>query len=306
MKENNNLVFDDLTYQVTKDNQSVNLNPLSFKLLYTLAQTPLQVVPIKTLIDNVWSNTEVSPDTLKQRVFVLRKSLEQSSIEGLSIQAVRGEGYRLLIEPVQQASENSTKPAQLVETNASKTSSFNKKTWGFALALVFFVALLFHYFAQPPVHEKAASNNRIALWSNMSPSEMPNHAAAIYQTWNQLLNQENQAQNIQLILSNQRHEQALPVQARKDRIALISYLDVITVNNRTIIKLSLVEPTTATILRTDTLSSLTDDSLNQVLQSQLNGINALITSGKLYLNKQQREFAKDPIWPTLKALANPS
>jgi hypothetical protein len=107
-------------------------------------------------------------------------------------------------------------------------------------------------------------------------------------------------------LSNQRQEIALPVKARKYRVNLISYFDVIEINKETTVKLSLVEPTTATILRTDIFSSSTDTSLNQTLQSQLSGIEALISSGKLYLNKHSREYAKDPIWPTLKALANPS
>lgn len=306
MKENNNLVFDDLTYQVTKDNQSVNLNPLSFKLLYTLAQTPLQVVPIKTLIDNVWSNTEVSPDTLKQRVFVLRKSLEQSSIKGISIQAVRGEGYRLIVEQSEILSA-STQSKQLLTTTKFRISLKSKKRL-FAISLVsaLSITVLISYFVQLPNNDKAITNNRIALWSNVMPTDMPNQAANIYHSWSSVLSQANTSQRLQLIWSTQRPDVALPVQARKDRVALISYFEVVTINDEPRVKLSLVEPTTATILRTDTLPSLTNVSIEQTLQSQLQGIEALLSSGKLYLNKQQREYAQDPIWPTLKALANPS
>lgn len=305
MTESKTIKFDEIKYLVTKDNQSVTLNPLSFKLLFTLAQTPELVVSNKTLMTSVWPNNVISPDTLKQRVFVLRKSLEQSTIKGLSIQTVRGQGYRLLIEQLVMPIDQTFVPKPTPNLHTVKVPQFNKKVFG-----ITFVALLMTIiiltFTQSTNNDKATSNNRIALWSNIPLNEMSENALNIYQTWNDLLSQANEEQRLQLILSNQRKELVLPLQARKDRLALISYFEIIEVNNDTIIKLSIVEPTTATILRTSSFSMLSTSSLLQALQSQLNGIESLLSSGKLYLNKQQREYAKDPIWPVLKALANPA
>ncbi|MEP1445739.1 MAG: winged helix-turn-helix domain-containing protein [Paraglaciecola sp.] len=307
MAENNIIKFDEIKYLVTKDNQSVTLNPLSFKLLYTLAQSPQQVVSNKLLMKSVWPNNTVSPDTLKQRVFVLRKSLEQSSIKGLTIQAIRGEGYRLLVaqEPTSCEQPSVTKPSNnITQDNPPR---LNKYALGISVVALLMMTALLTYIALPSSsNDKAISNNRLALWSNIPLNEMPEYALGIYQTWNGLLNQANDSQRLQLIFSNQRQELTLPVQARKDRVALISYFEVMEVNNQTTIKLSIIEPRTATILRTNSFSTSTVTALPQSLQSQLNGIESLLSSGKLHLNKHQREYANDPIWNTLKVLANQS
>ncbi|NWL16703.1 winged helix-turn-helix transcriptional regulator [Pseudoalteromonas sp. Scap03] len=306
MTESKTIKFDEIKYVVTKDNQSVTLNPLSFKLLFTLAQTPELVVSNKTLMTSVWPNTVISPDTLKQRVFVLRKSLEQSTIKGLSIQTVRGEGYRLLIEREVMPIDQTFVPEPTPNVHTDKIPRLNKKVFGITFVALLMTIIILIYVTQSTNNDKATSNNRIALWSNTPLNEMPENALSIYQTWNDLLSQANEEQRLQLILSKQRKELVLPLQARKDRLALISYFEVIEVNNNTTIKLSIVEPTTATILRTSSFSMSSTSSLLQALQSQLNGIESLMSSGKLYLNKQQREYAKDPIWSVLKALANPA
>lgn len=306
MADNNTLDFDEIKSLVTKDDQSVTLNPLSFKLLHSLAQTPHQVVSNNSLITSVWPNSTVSPDTLKQRVFVLRKSLEQSSIKGLSIQAVRGEGYRLLIEESTKSTEQNTSTKQIKSITTNKTTSLNINLFTLSIVTLLIVISVLIYIFQPLKHDKATSNNRLALWSNIPINEMPERSLSIYQTWSDLLSKASNEQRLQLILSKQRQDLTLPIQARKDRVALISYFEVIETNKEITIKLSIIEPTTATILRTDKFLISTDVSLIDTLQSQLNGIESLMSSGKLYLNKQQREYAKDPIWQALKALANPS
>ncbi len=305
MIESNTIEFDEIKYIVTKDNESITLNPLSFKLLFALAQKSQEIVSNKSLMTSVWPNTAVSPETLKQRIFVLRKSLEQSTLKGVKIQAVRGEGYRLLIEKVTPQIEEPSTTEQSNNSSPNKISIINKKFLVILFIVISIIIVMFSYFALRPNNDKAISNNRLALWTNVPPNKMNEYASSIYQSWSHLLNQSNGEQRLQLIFSNKRQEFSLPVQARKDRVALISYFEVIKIKNDTTIKLSIIEPSTATILRTNIFSSSKNTLLDQTLESQLNGIQALISSQKLYLNKEQREYAKSPIWQDLKALANP-
>ena len=98
MNKSHILIFDKLTHTVTFGTNTLTLNPLSFRLLEALANYPEEILSIDELTSKVWQKANVSPDTLKQRVFVLRKSIEDANILGLTIQAIRGEGYRLIIE----------------------------------------------------------------------------------------------------------------------------------------------------------------------------------------------------------------
>ncbi len=300
------IVFDELKFIVTKDSESLTLNPLSFRLLLALAQGDGNIVSINSLLGAVWPQNNVSPETLKQRVFVLRKSLEQSTITGLTIQAVRGEGYRLLIEASSEKLPEISETEKPKKTSLNPTSLHNNKSFSAISGLALTMIALIIYMALPHSADKATNNNRIALWSNMPPAEMTESAKSVYTTWDHMLSQASETQVLQLVLSNQRPDLPLPIQARKDRVALISYFEVISVNNETTIKLNIVEPTTATILRSNMVMVSSNSSLTQILESQLDGIESLVSSGKLYLNKQQRDYANDPIWPELKALANSS
>lgn len=321
------LIFDEREFSVSKDQQVLSLNPLSFKLLHTLAQQPEQLVSVSELTAAVWPKQIVSPEALKQRVFVLRKALQQSSLSGLTIQAVRGEGYRLLIAP----SDVETAPAADIDpdaTSAAPVTSWRnrvrQKPLPFAAAALLLAALVIAAMLLWPHKPEAISSNRIALWSNIPPEQMPSSALSIYQNWHSLLNQAAAAGDIQLILSRQRADTPLPLQARKDRVALISYVDIVVVNTSTVnsavntsainnsavnsramLRLSIIEPTTATVLRSDSIDATSAQALTQLLASHLQGIKQLTASGKLYLSKEQREQPLHPIWPALRALANP-
>ena len=306
MDTQNQLIFDELTFVVTRDEQSLKLNPLSFKLLHVLALAKTEIVSIKLLLESVWPNSTVSPDTLKQRVFVLRKALEQSPLTGLTIQAIRGEGYRLVVEESEKVvatehiNEQVTKRIELLAFGSKRKFVF------VSLGLVFIIIAFLIYSIFPLGADKAINNNRIALWSNLTTAEMPEAAKRMYTSWNSMLNQASSNQSLQLVFSSQKHQLSLPIQARKDRVALISYFEVVSVSNETIIKLDIIEPSTATILRSNTVTLASDSSSKGLLESQLNGILSLLSSKKLYLNKKQRDYANDPIWRTLRSLANSS
>ena len=170
MVGSNTIKFDEIKYVATKDNNSITLNPLSFKLLYALAQRSQEIVSNKSLMTSVWPNKTISPETLKQRIFVLRKSLEQSSIKGVKIQAVRGEGYRLLIEKVAPLIEEPTTTVQSNNSDPNKISLLNKKFLVISFIVISIIIVMVSYIALRPNNDKAISNNRLALWTNVPPN----------------------------------------------------------------------------------------------------------------------------------------
>lgn len=248
----------------------------------------------------------VSPETLKQRVFVLRKALDESSINGLEVQAVRGEGYRLLIENLNEMHQGKSRVQEPKKKIFSTQNQFKYGRYVASFCFAFVVIAITIFALSPQQGDKVNANNRIALWSNVLPAHMADSAKQVYSTWDHMLTQTSKTSSLQLVMSNQRHELSTPIQARKDRLALISYFEVIESNNDTTITLKIVEPTTATILRSNMFSLESDPVFTDTLESQLNGIKSLVSSNKLYLNKQQKDYANDPIWAELRALANSS
>jgi hypothetical protein len=279
------LIFDPINFRVSYHNVSVQLQPLSFKLLEKLAETPGEIQSVDELTTAVWGDIRVSTDTLKQRVFVLRKALIESELSQISIQAVRNEGYRLLIAQ-EAAPERTARPGYHWRAGA--------------LAAVMSLILLSGWWFSRDI---ASSNNRLVLWSNIPQSQMPVAIAGVYEEWRSLLIGNNRPENFQLIFSALQQDVALPIQARKSRAALISYFEVVNLENSAAIRLSIIEGSTATVLRSEILP-LPDTGYRQSLQQQFNSIEALIGSGLLHLQPAQRENARDPIWQHLTQLAN--
>ncbi|NQZ81389.1 MAG: winged helix-turn-helix transcriptional regulator [Colwellia sp.] len=302
MNKSHILIFDKLTHTVTFGTNTLTLNPLSFRLLEALANYPEEILSIDELTSKVWQKANVSPDTLKQRVFVLRKSIEDANILGLTIQAIRGEGYRLIIEdPNNEVSSGFKVRPSLFSIKHNVLFKYV----GFTLALlvaVWFVTKDWYVLNSM----ESSTNNRVVLWTNIQQHDMPKSAIGVYEQWYARLSKESAEGKLQLVLSDRLNDVLIPIQARKNHAAIISYFEIIETNKTTTIRLSIVEPRTAAILRTNTINLESNANLEKTLNSQVNGILALISSGKLYLNKQQREYAQDPIWAQLKRLANPA
>lgn len=298
MEDSHDLSFDKQMHTVTYQGDVVTLNPLSFKLLEVLASSKEEVLSVNELTVQVWQKTNVSAETLKQRVFVLRQAIKKSNLQGITVQSVRGEGYRLLLEPIQGLTTSPNQPLP------SKNKQPINKIFIASLLLIL-IALTITFNWLKPSKGQVASNNRIVLWSNLQPHKMSKQAASIYERWHSKLTKENAKGSIQLILSERQEGILIHVQARRNRATLVSYFEVIETDKSTVVKLSIVEPRTATILRTDVVTLTTSALSDSMLTSQLNGLVSLINSGKLHLNKQQRESSKAAIWGELRAIANP-
>lgn len=281
--------FDDIQHRITIGGKSIRLQPLSYKTLKVLNASYGQNVSANELERIVWEGAAVSPETLKQRVFVLRKSLAGAGISEISIRSVRGEGYRLIIEPAQQAAK------------------FTRRMWwlwsaGLGVLLLIIVYSTLNFF-QP---KYAPVNNRMVLWTNLPVDEMPQELASLYEEWRSALSAKNAGGELQLIFSQREDTVSLSAQARKSRAALISFFEVIVQQGNPSVRLQIIEPFTATTLRSDILHSLSLKDRQSTMDEHLRGIVALLNSGELYLNAEQRKNAQAPIWRRLRHMANPS
>lgn len=294
--------FDHLSHTVKFDGHVLSLNPLSYRLLKVLTDANQETLSADTLIFQVWESRAVSNETLKQRVFVLRKSIAEAGIDGLEVQSIRGEGYRLIIKDGLKSEQQKVLSSE-AESDFGISSAYKR----IALLTGAFVSLLvIAFLAYNAIPHGVYANNRIVLWKNIKQTEMPKAAAVIYANWHQILSDENAGSSIHLVLSDRQEGVLVPVQARRNRIGLISYFELVNKNEKTLVNLSIVEPKTATILRVDRLELSPDVNADEVLQSHLTGMLQLISSGKLNLRKQHKENPQDPIWPKLKALSKPT
>lgn len=81
--------------QVHKNKQAIKLPHLSFKTLLALVQAAPHHLSIDALIDEVWQTTSVSPETVTQRIAMLRKALAaDGEPHDKYIVSVRSQGYR--------------------------------------------------------------------------------------------------------------------------------------------------------------------------------------------------------------------
>jgi DNA-binding winged helix-turn-helix (wHTH) protein len=82
--------------QVTRGEERVPLPKLSFELLLVLIKEAPNLVTIDTLIDRVWRGLVVSPETVIQRVKLLRDALGDDPKSPRYVGSIRGWGYQLI------------------------------------------------------------------------------------------------------------------------------------------------------------------------------------------------------------------
>jgi len=93
------LVIDEAAFRATIDGQSLNLTPVEFKLLKTLAAAPHRVFSREQLIDALYSDgRDVVDRTIDSHIRNLRRKLIEVRPDTDWIEAVYGVGYRLRAE----------------------------------------------------------------------------------------------------------------------------------------------------------------------------------------------------------------
>ncbi|HEY4340341.1 MAG TPA: winged helix-turn-helix domain-containing protein [Steroidobacteraceae bacterium] len=89
------LVVDTRVRQVTREGVDLAITSLSFDLLCALVRAAPNLISFDTLMGQVWPGLVISPETITQRVRLLRQALGDNADEPRYILAVRGHGYRM-------------------------------------------------------------------------------------------------------------------------------------------------------------------------------------------------------------------
>lgn len=79
-----------------RDSNPIPLGRLTYRLLLTLVEAAPNMVSHDQLMDSVWGGRSVSPETISQRIKLLRDALADDPHKPRYLEVVRGQGYRLL------------------------------------------------------------------------------------------------------------------------------------------------------------------------------------------------------------------
>jgi TolB-like protein/DNA-binding winged helix-turn-helix (wHTH) protein len=93
------LEVDVATAEVSRGDVKIPLPKLSFDLLYALINAAPAIVTNEDLLQRVWPGVLVSPESVAQRVKLLRSAIGDDSQQPRYILGVRGRGYRLIPLP---------------------------------------------------------------------------------------------------------------------------------------------------------------------------------------------------------------
>jgi len=94
------LVLDTGTRELTRNGQAISLPKLSYQLLLALVEAAPNLLTSDQLVEQVWPGRVISPETITQRVRLLRQALDDDAAAPRYVGLVRGEGYRLLTDVV--------------------------------------------------------------------------------------------------------------------------------------------------------------------------------------------------------------
>src|SRR5258707_1967843 len=98
------LIIDLGQQRVTRAGNDIPLPQLSFELLVTLARSAPDLVTFDQLTQRVWTGLVITPETISQRVKLVRDALGDDSHSPRYIAGVRGRGYRM-VAPVRPLGE---------------------------------------------------------------------------------------------------------------------------------------------------------------------------------------------------------
>lgn len=84
--------------QVSREDQTVKLEPKVMDLLIFLSRRPGKVVSRDDLQDNVWQGTVIGYDALTNAIIKLRKAFEDSARDSTFIETLPKRGYRLIAD----------------------------------------------------------------------------------------------------------------------------------------------------------------------------------------------------------------
>jgi adenylate cyclase len=117
------LTLDTGRRQLLRDSEPIPLGRLTYRLLLTLVEAAPNMVSHDEFVDAVWGGRAVSPETISQRIKLLRDALADDPQHPRYLELVRGQGYRLLprveVLPDESPDPQRTRPRWLVPTAAA-------------------------------------------------------------------------------------------------------------------------------------------------------------------------------------------
>jgi TolB-like protein/DNA-binding winged helix-turn-helix (wHTH) protein len=82
--------------ELRRGGEPVHLGPLTYRLLLVLVERAPNLVSHDALAESVWDKRPVSPETIGQRVKLLREAMGDQAQHPRYVELVRGRGYRLI------------------------------------------------------------------------------------------------------------------------------------------------------------------------------------------------------------------
>jgi TolB-like protein/DNA-binding winged helix-turn-helix (wHTH) protein len=177
--------------QISRDGETARVEARTMRLLLCLAEHPGEVVSIEDLLNQVWSDVTVSPDSVYQAVASLRRLLGDDPRQPTYITTVPRLGYRMVaaVSPWTDRSIDSKIPdskipdAKTTEAKTTEVTTIDQKPTkalprttrlrasftlaaGAALCLALVVALLFVFQSRG----KVANSNNLASSHSASPA----------------------------------------------------------------------------------------------------------------------------------------
>jgi TolB-like protein/DNA-binding winged helix-turn-helix (wHTH) protein len=160
------LVIDVGRAVAVRDGAEIGLPKLSFDLLVALLEAAPAIVSIDGLMQKVWPGLVVSPETISQRVKLLRDALGDDSKQPRYVLGVRGRGYRLLpdvsrVEAVGMGVQATSveAPATVPQRTFMPVGNGRRTNWRWVavLAGLLMPAIVFLAWLQWRVHEPVAN-----------------------------------------------------------------------------------------------------------------------------------------------------
>jgi len=277
--------LDPIHHKIVIGSEVVELQPLTFALFAKLLEHKNQVVSIAVLTDEVWGNVTVSPDTLKQRIFLLRKALEEARVEACFVQSVRGQGYRLVVHDEGQVSAVAPTRRRLLVT----------------LGLMITAILAVSYFWQARQPYDPPPNNRIVFWRASATDFTHDDGRQWEQMW---ITQLSSRDKIIFVAAERDPAQPLTEQARRAKAALVSVWTQFESDGERLVRMQILEPKTASTLRSDLAAIDDGNEMSRLLTAQTEAIERILESGTLPLLTEALNNTDHPAWARLRNLAN--
>jgi TolB-like protein/DNA-binding winged helix-turn-helix (wHTH) protein len=156
------------TQSVQRAGVPVEVPRLSFELLVALLRAAPNFVSNDELVASVWKGLVVSPETVTQRVKLLRDALGDDPRDARYIEGLRGRGYRMIpaVTPLPAEAQRREEPVPAKDTHfANPGSPPFKSQWTWLLAALFALlvaglALMSHRQASAPEPNSTVAADR--------------------------------------------------------------------------------------------------------------------------------------------------